>query len=823
MSSPNWPSVNGFVKRSVLAAVFFCGVTTALPLSIAAQAGAPEAGSTVRVDSIEVAGNSRVQSQLITQLFAIQAGQQITYRAVQRGTKELLATGQFDDVVIRAREPNGAGLSPYIITIQVVEAPLVSRVTIEGLQNVSAREVRDTTGLNSGFPLSQQRILEAKAYIRSELASEGIPFAEITETVVPTARENEIELVLNVSEGQRVTIAEIRFSGNAGLSDEELAGSMSTQKEGFWWFRSGTYDQVTFAGDLEENLPRLYRSRGYLDMEVIRDSLIVDPLTGKAILEVSVQEGKQYLLGDFEIEGNTVFEDEELEDYFRSTRRGGLLGTLGLGGSGSPANEEGETFNAESFNEAITAVEERYRNEGYLYIRVNPVVTLNEGEDGASPTVDASWQVVEGTPAIVNRVSIEGNEYTYEWVIRNQLFVLPGDVYSQDRLLQSYQNISALGFFEAPLPFPDIVPLDNGDVDVTFNVVEKQTGSINFGTSMGGYYGVSGFIGYEQPNLFGQAKAGSLRWDFGRYVNSFEVSFTDPALFQSRTSGTVSLFNSRDRFFQFASGRRRRLGGNFRFGLPWLGSQRTRVFLGYGLSRTKYELFDDVDDTSLFGRPPGIQSQLSLGITRSTLNHPLFPTLGSRQNITIEQNGGFLGGDGNFTRVLGDGSFWVPVGQVGGDGNPGGGIRFALGLTLRAGAVFGDAGAFPFDRFWMGGVQFGQQLRGYDETTVTPLGLYPRRSAEISEIDRLGDAFFSLTAEYAIRLSDQLGLGLFYDAGGLWRDPSEFTPQNLYRGAGVGMQIVTPFGPLGLDYAYGFDKASPGWKLHFRMAQGQGM
>ena len=118
--------------------------------------------------------------------------------------------------------------------------------------------------------------------------------------------------------------------------------------------------------------------------------------------------------------------------------------------------------------------------------------------------------------------------------------------------------------------------------------------------------------------------------------------------FRVGTSVMVSLFNSRDRFFQFASGRRRRLVKFSVPGLPWLGSQRTRVFLGCGLSRTKYELFDDVDDTSLFGRPPGIQSQLSLGITRSTLNHPLFPTLGSRQNVTIEQNGGFLGGDGNF-------------------------------------------------------------------------------------------------------------------------------------------------------------------------------
>ena len=168
---------------------------------------------------------------------------------------------------------------------------------------------------------------------------------------------------------------------------------------------------------------------------------------------------------------------------------------------------------------------------------------------------------------------------------------------------------------------------------------------------------------------------------------------------------------------------------NTRIGLPWRGSQSTRVFLGYGISRTKYELFNDVDDTSLFGRPPGVQSQLTLGVARTTLNHPLFPTVGSRQNLNIEQNGGVLGGDGNFTKVLADGMWWVPIGGLG-NNEGGGGIRFALGLTLKAGAVFGDARAFPFDRFWMGGVQFGENLRGYDETSITPLGWFPERSEQ---------------------------------------------------------------------------------------------
>lgn len=772
----------------------------------------------VRVDSLEVTGNQRFESQYIISLFAIQPGQEVTYRAVQRGTKELLNTGQFDNVTIRAREPNGAGIAPYIVTIEVDEAPLVRRVAIEGLQNVSTRAVRDTTGLNAGLPLDPQSLMDAKAFIRSELAGEGIPFAEISEQLVELP-DNEVEVILTVSEGQRVTVAQVEFFGNEEVSDDDIAGAMSTRSEGFWWFRSGSFDQSDFSIDLEESVPRLYRSRGYLDFQVVRDTLIIDPSTGKARVEVTVDEGPQYRLGSFSVEGNNVYEDEQLERLFTSGRGGGFLGALGLGG-GDPQNEEGEIFDAEAFNTAIQQVMEQYRNEGYLYVRVDPVVDLNPSVEGEPPTVDAQWLITEGSPAIINRVNIVGNEYTYERVIRQQLLVFPGDVYSQERVLQTYQNISALGFFESPLPFPDIQPLDNGDVDITFRVLEKQTGSVNFGTSVGGGVGLSGFVGYDQPNLFGQAKSGSLRWDFGRYINSFELSYTDPALFQTRTSGTISLFNSRDRFFQFSSGRRRRIGTNLRVGFPWRGARFTRVFVGYGISRTTYELFNDVDDTSLFGRPPGVQSQLSLGVTRSTFNHPIFPTVGSRQNLTVEQNGAFLGGDGDFTRVLGDGGWWVPVGQLGGDAQTGGGVQFALGLKLRGGAIFGDAGAFPFDRFWMGGVQFGENLRGYDETSVTPLGFFPQNSNDISDINRLGDAFFSMSAEYAARLGGQVGIHVFFDAGRVWSEPSQFDPSSMFRGAGLGMQIVTPFGPIGLDYAYGFDRPVPGWQLHFRMGPG---
>lgn len=784
----------------------------AAPLSaqVAEQGGGPQ-----RVDSVVVVGNSRVEPTSIQTVFGVQPGTEITWRDIQRGIKALLATGQFENAVVRAR-----GSAPgVVLVIEVDERPLVRRVAIQGLEHASEKEARDTTGLRSGVPFDPQAVIEVKEFIREELAAEGIPFASIVERIEPVAdRENEVDVILDVDEGQRVTVADVAFVGNEALSDDELRGAMSVKPEGFWWFRSGAYDETRFETDLQENIPAVYRSNGYLDFQVVSDTLVIDPETGKSRVEITVDEGPQYRLASFSIEGNTRFEDEELEQLFRRSE-GGLLRSLGFGGGGE-RGQVGAVFDAEAFNEAIASARERYANEGYLYATINPVVTRTPSEDGESaPTVTARWEIQEGTPAIVNRVSVVGNEYTYEWVVRDRIFILPGDVYSQARVLQSYQSISSLGFFEAPMPVPDITPLENGDVDITFHVKEKQTGSINFGTSVGGGVGLSGFLGYEQPNLFGQGKSGTLRWDFGRYLNSFELSYSDPALRQSLISGSISLFNSRDRFFQFSTGRRKRLGTNVRFGIPWPDSRVTRLFVGYGISRTKYEQFSDEDDTSLFGRPPGVQSQLSVGITRQTLDHPLFPTVGSKQSVTLEANGGILGGDGNFNKLLAEGTWYVPVGQLG-SGENGQGPRFTLGLSLKTGAVFGNADAFPFERFWMGGVQFGQPLRGYDETSITPRGYFPERSRDIFDIERLGNAFFSMTAEYALRLSDQISVQAFYDAGNVWRTAGDIDPTRLFRGAGFGLQLVTPFGPIGLDYAYGFDKTNPGWQLHFRMGPG---
>lgn len=792
-------------------------VAAAVPSDASAQN--PAAAATVRIDSVTARGMVRLGVDDVVGASGIQAGTTNSGIDIQRAVKNLFATGLYEDITVRLDETDGRNT----LIFEVVERPLTRYVRIAGLETISDDDVIEESGLRENAALSRNAMAIAEAFIREELRREGVPFAMIRRREQPVpGEEGRVDVVIEVEEGQRVTIAQVDFSGNDHFTDEELRGAMKTRPEGFFWFRTGSYNDIDFEDDLLLSLPDFYSRDGFLDFAVLGDTLIVDPQTGKARLEIQVDEGPQYRMADLEILGADAFDVETLEGYFL-IESGGILSALGFGGGESP-NQAGQVFDVGQFQEGAQRVRDRYSNEGYLYARVQPDFEKTGEEVDGHPTVTARLLIEEGLQAYIKRIIIVGNDYTFDRVIREKIFVLPGDVYSEARLVQSYQNIQSLGFFETPLPPPDIRPdPETGDVDVIFTVVEKQTGSVSFGTAVGGGVGLSGFLGLDQPNLFGQGKAGSVRWDFGRYINSFTLSFTDPALFQSTVSGSLSLYNSTDRFFQFATGRRRRAGFSTQFGIPFLNSLQTRVFFGYSLSRTSYEAFSSAEDRTLFGLPPGILSTFALGITRRTLNHPIFPTSGSMQTWNVDFNGGPLGGEGDFIKHTAQAQWMVPVGELGRGESAQAAAQFALGLTLRGGALFGDASRFPFESFWLGGVQFGEPLRGYQETSITPLGYFPERSGGIAQVHRTGNAYFSSTAELTAAFGSSFGASMFFDAGNLWEGPGDLNTSRLFRGAGAGIQLITPFGPLGLDYAYGFDRKdfdgspNPGWQLHFKM------
>jgi outer membrane protein insertion porin family len=216
-----------------------------------------------------------------------------------------------------------------------------------------------------------------------------------------------------------------------------------------------------------------------------------------------------------------------------------------------------------------------------------------------------------------------------------------------------------------------------------------------------------------------------------------------------------------------------------------------------------------------------VRSTLGLSVMRDTRIDLPFATAGSMAQLGLSHSGGILGGRGNFQRLDLESKWYAPLGELG--GSAGGGVRFVLGLSARSGFVFGHSPFFD-QLFFMGGTQFGIPLRGYDEFSITPRGFDPNAGgSSASGADAFGKSFFSMSAEAGARVSQMFYLSAFVDAGNLWARASEFNPTRLFRGAGVGVAVISPLGPIGIDYAYGFDRTdrngrpAPGWKLHFKL------
>jgi len=805
-------------RRTLAAAALAAAGFLIGPPAVRAQAASDSAGA--YVDSIEVVGNARNTRETIINSAGIPTHQAITYRDVARGIQNLMALGQFDDVAIERRDGEHG---EQILVIAVRERPILLRTAIRGVEKLSERSVRDRIDLPIGRPLDPAALAKAKLRIDSLYEDAGYYLATITADVA-RPDSGHARVVFDIHEGRRVAISAIDIQGNHDFTDEQIVGKLKTKPEGFWWFRRGDYSDDRLREDLESRLPAFYGSHGYIDFRVLRDTLLVDAANGKATLVVQIDEGRPYRVGTVDVDGNRYLSTQDVMALNPFAARPGV----GLGCVVHSCQPDTSWFDETRWDAATQRLRTAYNNAGYIYANVSPDMQRVEPADTTQPpSVNLTWRIDEGRPAIVNRVDIVGNESTHERVIRDAIVILPGDVFAQDRVIKSYQNISNLGFFQQPLPFPDSRPVNQADpysdIDLIFHVEEKHTGNVNFGASVGQGTGVGGFLGLDEPNLFGLGKRGQVQWQFGQNINDFNLTYTDPGISGSRISGQATLENSRLRYTIADLGEITTRGGTIQLGFPLPRSRYSRLFVSYDLEVEHYT-GAAAALTGTFNCANCLRSAIDLSFMRDTRVDMPFPTGGAMHQATASFTGGPLGGTATFQRYDLEGRWYAPAGRLGGSAAYGSGIKLVLGLTTKAGFVFGNTGPFFRQLYTMGGTQYGIPLRGYDEFSITPNGFDPNASANTQvQESAFGRSYFASTAEFGARFSQQIYASMFYDAGNVWAEPSGFNPTRLFRGAGFGVSLITPLGPIGIDLAYGFDRTdtagrpAPGWKVHFKV------
>ncbi|MDB4914386.1 MAG: outer membrane protein assembly complex, YaeT protein [Gemmatimonadetes bacterium] len=798
----------------------------ALGATARAQEAPAGAGRCATPDSIAFRGATRVTDVTARADAGLVPGP-VNYRSLDRAIKALMASGQYDDVQATCEPLADGSRATLVFTLK--ERPLLSAVDVAGTDRVSRGDVRDRIDLLTGRPLDPALISKAIQRIDSLYQSEGYFVAVVKPET--TIVNGQVSLLFRVDEGKRLAVSGVNISGIKGVSAGDVVASMETKPEGFLWYHKGELDSDKFAGDVGERIPAFYSSKGYLDAQVVKDTIMVDRKRGKAQIDLTVKEGVRYKIGTFEVTGSRRFSNEDLHRFYPfgeqpKSLTGSVKSVLRIGGNGEA---DAGYFDQTKWDDATRRVGETYMNEGYMYASVHPVVDRRKAGPDSVPTVNLRWEVNEGQPAIVNRVDILGNDVTNESCIRNQILVVPGDIFRRDALVRSYQSIGNLGFFETPIEVPETKQAnDQGDLDIVFHVKEKRTGNVNFGASLGQGAGVGGFMGFDQPNLFGLCKKGSVNWQFGQFINDFSMTYSDPFIRESQISGTITAYHSQTRYYVSDVGRQTRVGGQLQVGFPLFGSRYSRIFASYGAEKVSYG-------------NDGLVSQINCSVVtcaRSTLGLSFehdtrvglpFPTDGGKQSLSAQVNG--LIGGAQYVRYTGEMRHSASLIEFGGGQIGSEPIVLALSLGLKGGAVFGDPGGFYISqKFSLGGVQYGEPLRGYGEFCITPSGYNEScsgGSSATAQTTSYGSAFYSSTVELDLRVNGQLNIDMFYDAGNIWARPRDFNPTRLFRGIGFGASVVTPLGPLGLDYGWGLDQTENGVKkpfsktgtLHFKLGQ----
>jgi len=766
--------------------IFLCSVILLVLLgSGSAGLSQTEFGGTIT--EIEVIGAVTVGEQQVLAWSGFEVGRTLTQEMVASGIRRLFATQKFSDIYVYRQEiPGGIRL-----VVNLREFPRIRTITFAGNKKVNEDKLREVFPVAIGQfanPAVLNRELEA---IREVYHEKGYYHVAVHTDSSLVDQFNLEDLVVTVVEGEKVKCKRIEFAGNELLKSDDLRGAMKQGTGGF--LRSATFKKQKFEED-KDRIVEYCRNHGFLDASV-EDVAFTFKEEGDKRLEIliTIHEGQQYFVGDFNWENNTVLDDLTIADEI----------TL----------EKGDVFDESEYHETLRNLNTIYANQGYIYITVEPVREIEDNQ------VNVTFVFREGEPARIRNIQIVDNIKTHDSVILREMRIFPGDTFNMDRISNSQRDIFQLGFFQDVQP--DFRPVADGvDVDLIMKVKEKQTGQFMFGAAYSAQTAVTGFIQVAETNFRGKGQHIGLTWQFGRRQRYVDLSFTEPWFRGTPTLLGVDIFDryqysfedfyeSRVRGFSLRLGRRipgtrfSRVGlryersdtklSNFSSGyISWLDNLERQV----GTNQQQFERLDEVDW-------PRRKSAVRLTLSRNSTDNPFFPTTGSRTTYSAELSGGPLGCDIDYQEHIFSHSFYrkLPAG-------------FALHCRALLGMIRGleDPGYVPdYEKYRLGGNRL-YPLRGYRDLEVVPAG----------NPSFIGGRFFSIfSTEILFPLSRAFQVLAFLDQGDTWNSFGEADFANLRKGAGFGIRVEVPFmGTIGFDYGYGFDRAGgPSWEPHFNIGQ----
>lgn len=765
---------------------------------------------------------------------------------ISNGIKKLWDTQSFSEVEVYVQSIEGENVVLRFYLQDLKELGEV-KFTGKGIGKSKNEKFIKDNNLKPGTKITQDLISSLRTNIPKDYIKKGYADAKIT--IQDKVNANDPALVdwtIDVAKGKRIKIDHIEFEGNKDVTDKVLRkkGFKETKQKRFGIggiLKSSKFIQEKYDDD-KKNLISYYNSLGYRDAAIVSDSVWRNKNNNYEI-NVKLNEGKKYYIGDITFTGNTVYSTDYLQR---------LLGY-----------KTGDIYDAVGFNKKVgedggkeddSDIKSVYMNNGYLFSNVTPVEKSVQGD-----SVNLEVRINEGEQASWDRVTWDGNLTTHDHVILRSLRTKPGDLFSKSNIKRTYFDLASMTFFDPQQIKYDIQPnqVDN-TVDVKWSLVEKGSSQVQLQAGYGGnsFIGTLGltfnnfslrnFLKFKdfKPVPQGDGQTLSLSAQAGQYFQNYSISFVEPWLFGTRpTALQVGVNYSRVNYKDYYGNDQKLNIFSASLGLNRYLKWPDDYFALYtGIQFQSYDFhnypFQFGDTTEYNGSAKNFSINLSLSRNSAGLD-PIFPTVGSNVEVSAKLTPPYsLFSNKDYSTMSPTDKYkWMEFYK----------IKFKADiyneivgkLVLRSSAEMGfmdgynkELGAPPFERFYVGGTGlFGGR---YDGRELIPLRGYENASTEGGTRDDItqrggGTIYnrFTLELRYPISMSQTAKIYAltFAEGGNVWNSWGSYNPFQLKRSVGVGVRVyMGAFGLIGFDFAYGFDKpinsSEPsGWKTHFLMNQ----
>jgi len=712
------------------------------------------------IKNIQYEGMVHMSEPVALRMLPFEKGDDVSDKMINDALQKYFDQGYFNDAWVEIKEK--------VLTFHFKEKAIISQVELKGWKE-SEEEIKESViQIKKGSLYNEKRLQEAKKRIIETINQDG-KIDSVVEIQKEYLENGSIKVTFIVREGEEITIESLKYTGVQGVDSKEFNTVIANKERDFMGWFWGRNDGEMSLGDIEYDNLRIrdyYMQKGYLDAKVEQPFVRVNFDHYTADMSYQIEEGDAYTISGVSIDQSmSVIEDEKIREMI--------------------SLQNGEVFNIKTFREDSEKIKTLIADLSYAYVQVVPDLKKNKEDK----TVEVVFKINPGTKVKIRNVVISGNTRTLDRIIRRELYLGPGDMYSLTDLKDSRSALGRLGFFDSNTI--EEKRIDNSNMDLVVKLKEAATGNIQIGGGYGSYGGILISLGVDDRNIWGSGINVGVKAEKSETTQNYSFNISNSRLNDSDFSGNFSIYNSSydyDDYTTFSDGIT--LGVGHRF------SRHITGYLGYGYSRTSYEFADDFNqtyydqfDTDYFEAYD--KSGVTISAKWDNTDDYYLPREGFMLSQSFEKTG--LTADADYFKARTNFGFYR-------------GLEDYIGFDaiFRYKARFNsviDNGYIPLaEKFYMGGIG---SVRGYESYSLSPTVTDDAATDGYRKVG--GTQTFSNNLELSLPLVPKAKMRLvaFVDWGVISdKYTSGLRTNNISRGGyGLGLEWFSPVGPIQLMFA----------------------